>query len=66
MNNKPSNKKNCSACGGTKLITCPKCKGAGKIKTRYYDLTTAGDDEVLEPCMLCGGAGKIDCPNCQA
>ena len=54
----------CKRCEGEGKITCPKCKGKGEIKKLYYNLTTVGDDEVVESCMLCGGKGGIECPNC--
>ena len=63
MTGKPMKEEICSVCGGEGMIACPKCKGSGKVKRRYYDLTRS-DEEVEEPCMLCEGTGEIPCQQC--
>jgi DnaJ-class molecular chaperone len=54
----------CPLCLGEGEIICPRCKSAGFIIQRYFDLT-AGDAERRETCNLCEGKGKIPCPQCQ-
>ena len=63
--------KECSRCGGSGKIKCPKCKGEGSYWTTYY-----GED-CIWGCERCGGdgyggphgwcrsgSGRITCPDC--
>ncbi len=43
--------KNCTMCGGSGRITCPKCLGSG----------TLADGKT---CFMCDGHGKTTCPRC--
>jgi molecular chaperone DnaJ len=58
----------CSACEGsgvkpgTKKITCPQCKGAGRT------VVSNGFFQLAQTCSRCGGGGSIiqtPCPNCR-
>jgi len=51
--------KECPQCGGSHKIVCPRCKGKGKIKTKYFNLTIAEDEETIETCILCDGTGSV-------
>jgi len=59
-----NNKKECPKCAGKSEVICPRCQGSGKISTKYYNLTTIGDEETVEICVVCDGRGLIECPEC--
>jgi molecular chaperone DnaJ len=61
----------CKECGGTsvakgsKVITCPTCKGQGKVQK--IQNTFFGQVSSVATCSDCGGTGKkpeVECPNC--
>jgi molecular chaperone DnaJ len=63
----------CSACDGngakkgTKLVTCPVCKGTGEIRQHQGFFTISrtcykcnGEGEIIEdPCPVCSGRGRV-------
>ncbi|MDP3803987.1 MAG: DnaJ C-terminal domain-containing protein, partial [Candidatus Omnitrophota bacterium] len=58
----------CSVCSGngakpgTKKITCPQCKGSGRV------VVSSGFFQMAQACSRCGGEGSIiqsPCPNCR-
>ena len=55
--------KKCAKCDGlgvqpgSKLITCPKCKGAGRIAQRIKSKSDFG--QVITTCDQCNGRGKV-------
>ena len=57
-------KNDCPKCSGKGEVVCPRCQGSGKISTKYYNLTTIGDEDTLETCVVCDGKGVIECPEC--
>lgn len=59
--------KKCDRCSGKGTITCPTCKGRGKIRKGIYipifdDMFDKDDD--FSKCVNCDGAGKVRCSAC--
>jgi len=65
----------CPKCGGSGVLECHRCKGAGKVKKAdsgaAMDASSgAGSEEVkcpschgvgTEPCSRCDGSGEVHC-----
>lgn len=53
----------CGRCGGsgaepgTKVITCPACRGTGQVRSTRS--TILGSFTTVTPCVRCGGTGKV-------
>ncbi len=61
--------KKCTICGGlgvepgSKLITCPKCQGAGRITQRIKSSSDFG--QMITTCDRCNGRGKVPQKKCK-
>jgi len=46
----------CGKCGGRRVVSCPSCRGSGKIHPLIGTPYT---------CSRCRGAGKVACDRCR-